>query len=318
MWSAQRTNSTHACTIGAHITVCHPEKLVRDKSTLYLVHKSAVSLSGLGIGAITAVILDATIVAIFGVGLETDALFAALALPAVFTDTLDIQLPKALVPILLGSAAKEGSAEADRLLLTMGLLMTSLFVFVALFGIWWASWLIAVQVPGFSPRAQELTASLVGMLFWLLPVRGLGAILQSGLLARHSYAAPSFAKAVSQVATLSWLLPSLDHLTLQDVGIAMLVGATASVLFHIVVLLRQGFATTLPRRRDLVAACNGLRLLPVPLVSQGIGQFTVLLENWLTSFLAPGVLSSLRYATRIATASGGIIVGSVTRGHCPL
>jgi murein biosynthesis integral membrane protein MurJ len=284
----------------------------------YLARKSGVSLFGQGIGTVTGLALDATILAFFGVGLDTDALFAALALPAVFTDTLEVQLPKVLVPILLGSAARQGSAAADRLLLSIGVVMTSLFAGLALVGVWCASWLVAIQVPGFSQEAKELTASLVVLLFWLLPFRGLAAILQSGLLARHCYAVPSVTKAVSQIATLSWIILGLGSLTIEDVGVGLLVGAIASIALQTVVFWYQGFSQALPRWNDLVSAWRALRLLPVPLVSQGIGEGTLLLENWLTSFLAPGVLSSLRYGTRIATATGGIIVGSVVRAALPV
>src|SRR6266446_3101443 len=74
----------------------------------YLIRNASVTSLLRGIGVVSGLVLDATILAYFGLGKETDALFASMAIPLVISSALENQTPKVLVPVLTHSLEKEG------------------------------------------------------------------------------------------------------------------------------------------------------------------------------------------------------------------
>src|SRR5438093_9079339 len=63
-------------------------------------------------GVLSGLILDAVILASFGLGKQTDAFFVALAIPILIDGTLSIQVTQALVPILASLEKESGSGSA--------------------------------------------------------------------------------------------------------------------------------------------------------------------------------------------------------------
>ncbi len=55
-----------------------------------------------------------------------------------------------------------------------------------------------------------------------------------------------------------------------------------------------------------------------PLAGQVLGELRTLLENFCASFYAPGILSALRYASRIIHAISGVVMSSVVTATTPM
>src|SRR5262245_55044271 len=93
--------------------------------------KRASILAGLqGTGAITGLALDALILAWFGVGPQTDALFAALTIPTLLNTIVFVQSPKILIPVFGGLFDRNDDGEAWSLL--RNLLTTCSFLLAGL------------------------------------------------------------------------------------------------------------------------------------------------------------------------------------------
>src|SRR6266487_6498971 len=67
-----------------------------------------------------------------------------------------------------------------------------------------------------------------------------------------------------------------------------------------------------PRLKDTV------KLVLYPLAGQMLGECRTLVENFFASFYAPGVLSALRYASRIIYALSGVLMSSVVTATTPM
>src|SRR5947207_4375714 len=95
----------------------------------YLIRKTGVVSTGRAVGVLSGLILDAVILAVFGLGKEMDAFFAALAIPILIDGTLSIQFTQVLVPILASVQKETGQRSAWDFLsnmITVGLLGVSL------------------------------------------------------------------------------------------------------------------------------------------------------------------------------------------------
>ena len=60
----------------------------------YLFKNASITATLSAAGAVSGLILDASIVSIFGVGYQTDAFFTALTLPLLLSSVFSIQCPK--------------------------------------------------------------------------------------------------------------------------------------------------------------------------------------------------------------------------------
>src|SRR5579871_4054485 len=84
-------------------------------STKYLIKNAGITTFWRALGIVSGAVLDAVILAHFGLGSETDALFASLAIPSLISSALDIQSPKILIPAFTRCTEEEGNEAASRL-----------------------------------------------------------------------------------------------------------------------------------------------------------------------------------------------------------
>src|SRR5882724_12032497 len=88
-----------------------------------------------------------------GVGLQTDALFAAMAVPQLILLVVSSSLTHVLVPLLAVEDESTFQQNAWGFFLGIGALFSALAVILFLTAEYWVPWL----VPGFSHAAQLLT-----------------------------------------------------------------------------------------------------------------------------------------------------------------
>src|SRR5215471_17824073 len=116
-------------------------------STKYLIKNASISTIWRALGIVSGAVLDATILAHFGLGSETDALFAALAIPTLITSALEIQSPKILIPAFTRCTEDEGNEAASELvsslITTFAAILCGGAVCLSIF----AHFLIRVQAP---------------------------------------------------------------------------------------------------------------------------------------------------------------------------
>ena len=242
----------------------------------YLFRNTGITSICQGLGVICGVALDAIILATFGLGGQTDALFAAWALPKVLGGLMEIQGPKMLVPIFMKSS-EEDSEKRWRLVCNFLYTSSVLLCGVALFGMAVAGILIPMQVPGLRPDLVRLSVQLNMVLFWLVPLSGISTICRSLLYAQHRYLVASSLKFVTNIVAIAFVILFAGQIGIFALAIGFLLGS----IMHMVLMLWSISSHGLSHRfvcdfRD-PELHQLLKSLPYPLA--GEGQFDVAVAN---------------------------------------
>src|SRR5438128_2416167 len=292
--------------------------LTRESEKRYLIRNTSIVSVCRSVGVLTGLILDAVILASFGLGNETDAFFAALAIPFMIDGTLSIQFTQVLVPLLASIEKESGMATAWGFLsnlITIWLLAVSL---VACLGMALAVYIIPLQVPGLTFGAIRMAGHMNMLLVWLIPLSGLVAMLQGALFCLHQFWLTSSTKAINNICIIGLVLLLHRSLGIYALALGYLVGFATQSLVLWTALRRHGFVYRWscnfrdPRLKDTA------RLVFYPLAGQMLGECRTLIENFFASFYAPGVLSALRYASRIIYALSGVLMSSVVTATTPM
>lgn len=270
------------------------------------------------IGVASGIIADAMILNKFGIGKETDAMFAAIAVPLVFTRILEIQAPNVLVPVFASDAIKFDSKKFAYYTGNF-IVITALILFIFSFiGMCLSKFLMSIQVPGFIDTTRNLATDLNKLLFWLVFIQGLDTIIKCLLLSRHLFFIASSSKILVNIVLAIAIVTLQSRFNIYAVAIGYLVGSFVSLCAVSGAVFVAGI--------KIKFACNiadkqfhkTIKLFALPLSGHVFGESKDIIENYIVSFLGSGKLSILRYATRIITAISGILLGGIVTTTLPL
>jgi len=284
----------------------------------YLVKNFSITSLARGLGVGSGVLLDALILFYFGLSRETDAYFAALAVPSLICSTLEIQIPKVLIPFCTRSLRNDEKEAATHVLSNFMTVCSILLVSASLLGMGLASIVIPILVPGFHGDVISLAAKLVMILSWIMVMGGVGATFQSILLSHHKYSVASSTKFVSNLVAILVLVIFHQELGIYALAFGVLAGSGAAFIITLSATLALGF------RFKAIWTFNDQRLRQIfklllyPLSSHALGESKNLVENFLLSFLSAGSISMLKYANKIVEAFVSIIIGSISTSIMPL
>ena len=282
--------------------------------------------------------LDLLLIAQFGIGLETDAFFAAYTIPLVLI-ICAAALQPALVSLLAAELPPRGKraeqvvgdkpghlcATADvlpdnglfsALLNATGLLALAL----AGFGVLAAGPILGLTAPGFSASTLMLAVPLARVLFLRVPGAAVAEVLKAGLYTQRRFIAPTLSNAIpSLTAILLLLLAANQHIEVVAVGLVL--GTLAQVILLSVLLFGQrplpyrwqlrSFRSELPALRRV----GGLVL--APLAGLLLRQTITLAERILGSFLPTGSVTALSYANRLTMVAAGVFFDGLTTASMP-
>jgi putative peptidoglycan lipid II flippase len=269
-------------------------------------------------GVATGIVADAMILNKFGVGKETDALFAAIAVPLVFTRILEIQAPNVLVPVFSSDAARY---DREKFSYYTGnfIVITALILFIfSLAGIAASGFLMSIQVPGFQDSARYLAIGLSKILFWLIFIQGLDTIIKCLLLSQHHFVIASSSKILVNLALVASIIILQSQFSIYAVAIGYIVGSIVSLCMVSSAVFIAGIRIKLVCKINDKQFHHTMKLFALPLSGHVFGESKDLFENYIVSFLDSGSLSILRYATRIITAITGVLLGGVVTTTLPL
>jgi putative peptidoglycan lipid II flippase len=284
----------------------------------YLVKNTGIIGFFRGCGVLSGFVLDAVVLAYFGLGKETDALFVALAIPFLIVYALEAQAPKVLVPVLTTSVSEDGQQSSYRMISNFININIIVLSFIAILGILSAKILIPFQVPGLPKDVINLSVSLNILFFALIPIRGIGAIFQSILYHSHHYLVTSSTRFVSSTVTICAVFLLYKQLGILAVAIGYLIGGMLQLIICIIASSFMGFHYKFILKFGDPKIKRIFNLFIYPLSDQFVSHSRVLIENFLASFLLPGSVSVLGYAFRITGSVSGILLGGVVTSTLPL
>lgn len=268
-------------------------------------------------GSATGLALDAVILSAFGAGAETDALFAAMTIPALLIGIVSIQSPKVFVPVfgaLFESNDDDAAWALLRNLLTVG---TAAFATAAALGVLLSGVLIPAQIPGLDSAVVALAIQLSRVCFLLVVVQSVSSMLSSVLYAKHHYAVASSQKLVTNLVTLAVAIAGHRTFGIYAIAWGSVLASTVHLARVCWVLRGLGFRyhwrfdLRQPQLRDTLGA------LGYPFGGHVLGESAVLVQNVLGSFLGSGSVTLVRYSHRVVQAAAGILLGSVVKVVMP-
>lgn len=287
-------------------------------SKQYLIRNSSVTSLFRGLGVGTGIILDAIILYYFGLSKETDAFFAALSIPMMVTGILESQVPNVLIPVFKETIEKNGKHTSWELLSNTLTLSTILLSGLSLLGMVSTIGLMPIQIPGLNKETVSLSINLSLILYWLLPIRGICAILSSISFVYHRYLLPSSTRFINNCSTILIILFLREGIGIYAVAIGFIIGGVSQIFLLIMGMRANGFTYRFMCKGRDSKLRQMLKLLVYPMLGDLLGGSKVLIENFLASFLGTGSISVLRYASRIVEAISGVLLGGVVTPMLPL
>ena len=263
------------------------------------------------------------ILASFGVGSQTDALFAALTIPALLNGIVFVQSPKILIPVFSAFFDRNDDGEA------WGAASEHLDHVRSFAGRRDAGWsdafrgiLNRLKFPGSIPVTIAIAVWLSRVLFVLVLLQGLASILQSALTPGHSYLVAGASKFVINAITIIVVLVGQirSGFGIQMVAWGMVFGSVVQLGLLVSALAGHGFRnrwTLNPRRPEDTCDSRVVQLsADGPCAWRNRPVHPV--NNILGSLLGSGSLTLVRYASRIVQAIAGILLGSVVQVTMPI
>jgi putative peptidoglycan lipid II flippase len=290
----------------------------RNPINRYLIKNTGITSICAASGALSGMVLDATVVGLFGVGGQTDAFFAALAVPLLISAAIEAQGYQVVVPLITQSLEMEG---VEKTWTWMGNLLTTSVLVIAplcLVGLALGPMLLPLQIPGLPADIVRTSIGLNAILSWLVLTKTVNTILGSLLNSLHNYLVPSSGKFVANSVAIVVVILLSPRLGIYALAFGLLIGDVIQVIVKLATAIALGFRYRFICAFDEPRLRSVYRSFSLPFLGHGLGEARVLLENYLVSYLGGGSLSILRYATKIVQAITGIVVGGVAATTLPL
>src|SRR4029077_7471329 len=161
------------------------------QSSRTVVRQSSLTGVAAAAGVVAGVVLDIAIAFRFGAGPKTDAFFVASRVPLGLVAVVMVASNQELVPAFRTSATRRGERATDHLISLV--LCTVIVVGAALELLSWllAAPLVHLTAPGISPSEVTLAASMIPIVFAMVPLVAIAEVLRAYLNARYAFVAPA-------------------------------------------------------------------------------------------------------------------------------
>ena len=258
---------------------------------------------------------QAVVAALFGAGVYMDAYLTALVVPTYIQAVLLAGLPFVVIPAFVQAEEGEGDGDAWSIVGTFFWLVGIVLTVVAVLGWLFAPQIISLTAPGLSPEKAELSARMLSILMFAVPITGLRTLTRGVQSARNRFFWPAMAGALSSVVTLTALLLLFETLGPLALAWSFLASEVARASMTVVPVVRHGWARLMPlndsRFREM------LRLM-IPFLLLGlVTRSMTLFERFFASGLPDGDLSYLGYAGRLPQMIMVVVGSGITTAIFP-
>lgn len=288
------------------------------------------------LGVLAGFVLDASVAAVFGVGVQTDAYFSAYRLPYALAAALNMVAGAALVPMFARALSETGghgqrqpgavsplSGFFSNVFNATALLVAALTAL----GIAGSAWIMTTLYRGLADVSLALAVDLGRILFLSVLLTGPVEVLRSFLYAHRVFGIPTAINFVRSAVTLAVLLAGralIPGAASSDwIGLHLLSwGVVAGVASQLLVVGWQAVRHTGLRWRPVLDLQDrrlrqtGRTAVPITagaIVRQGIN----VAETVVAAFLPPGSVTIVSYANRLTFVISSVFLTSVTTASTP-
>lgn len=272
--------------------------------------KTALSLAFLSVlGRGAGFISQWYILAVFGAGLQADALFAGMTVPQLVIVLTSGPLANTLVPLLSGRLdARERRSDAWTIFLGVSAVMSALMVLSMALGPLW----VPLLLPGFDDEGRALVVRISQIQLIGLPFIAQYYVVWAHAQAERQFIRVEVALVVSQVVAVAALAVAAQRFGLEG---ATWVVALRPALETALILPTMGRFGLSERPRAVVGEVWA-RLRPL-LLGSLYYKSDILLERYLLSMAPPGALSLYHLAKQLYTAGYATISKAIVVPTAP-
>jgi len=268
-------------------------------------------------GIVTSVMLDAIVIAVFGMGRKSDAYFIANTIPMIIITILMLQATRVIQPIFINKREAQGESAGWNYL---SLIITSGTVIVSVLsatGIFLSTLLVHVQAAGFPREEMEIATRLSVFCFSILPLYFPIVVMRAVLNSFGIFALPSAMKFFENAFKILFVLLLGRKLGLESLVLGMFAGALWQLSIFYFVLRRKGFRFETSLRLKHSDMIQAYRLIGFQLTGQTCAATVEVINNALGSMSGAGNVTALRLATRIIESIAGLLPDGIVVAAMP-
>ncbi|MDH7488795.1 MAG: lipid II flippase MurJ [Anaerolineae bacterium] len=264
-----------------------------ESGSLAFLGRSAVLNVLFATEAVASFLLDVVIAAAFGLGVRSDALYAAYALPQKVGRGMFQSLTNSFMGLFAGEMDRQ---QAYREAITViAVLAAPLSAILSLTATWW----LPVTIPGASPETRLAAVPLAAVLAWLLAFLALAETFRAVYYHEGVQWLPTLTRVAGAALSIVVVLvsPPEQRLTLAAWGLTL--GAALEAIVGLALMRPVLKVRYVPAWPSAARLRTTLAMVGVPLAGQGVHVVASLGEQALASLLPPGSITAANYARRI-------------------
>jgi putative peptidoglycan lipid II flippase len=266
-------------------------------------------------GIVATVVLDAIVIAMFGMRRQTDAYYIAFTIPAAIITVMMLQATRVVQPVFI---AKRTSGDAAgwnylNLVMTTGTVVVGAFCLV---GVAFSHMLMNLQSAG-SPEETVLATRFSILFFLILPMYFPIVVMRAALNGLDVFAVPGAMKFFESTFRIIFVLLLGHRMGLQALVLGTFAGAMWQIGVFYYFLKRHGYRFRPSfglKHPDMVQAYS---LTGFQLTGQVCSAGVDVVNNTLGSMLGAGSVTALRLAGRIIDSFASLLPASIIFAAMP-
>lgn len=271
--------------------------------------KQTVTLAGLAAtNILVTLLLQWYVVTALGVGAETDALFASMALPQLILSIVSSSLTHVLVPLLTAESEKTFQENAWTFFLSISGLFTILALVLGAAAGYWVSWLF----PGFSMAGQGLAVKLTRIQLTSMVFTASVSVLWSVSYAQQKFIWVELSPVIAGCVALFVMARTLPQFGITAAAWAIVLRTAMQV-----VLLLPGLGWPRRTRWRSPAMKEAWRRLRPLLLGASYYRTDSLIDRFLSSMTGAGGLSLLYISQQMYGVANFVLEKAITAPMVP-
>lgn len=254
---------------------------------------------------------EVAIAGVFGATLQVDAYTVAYSLPYSLQQVLGQALLTITVPLLTKYITENRRQEGD--------LVTSYFinatavamVVITVLGMVFAPFLVKIMAPSLDPKAVSLTVDLTRIMFPAIIFMSLGMICSGILNANHKFLSAAFAPGFSSLIIIVSVFVLGKAFGIRGLAYGTLLSFVGLLLVVLPGVWKTGYRYR-PKLsfKDPEVKTAMASLVPIVL-GTSVNQIYYILNTAFASGLPEGMVSVLKYASKVVNLPSGIFVAAI-------
>lgn len=267
------------------------------------------------ISRILGFVRETIVAGVYGATYQTDAFYAAFAIPDMMYDLLIAgALSAGFMPVFTGYLAKDEEDSAWKAANTFISVAIIFIIVFNIFGMIFAKFLVPLVAAGVvdNPEKYRLTVELTRVMLPAVTFTVIAGLLKGILNSYKKFTASAFGPVVYNIGIILGAALLGRRFGIYGMAIGVIVGAIFNALVQTPDFLKVGGKFTLKVDLNNPGFKRMLRLMGPSIIGLAFVRLNLLLNQNIASLLNDGSITALRYAQRIMLLPVGIFSASIS------